>query len=270
MNTIKGGGVTPLPLQVTERLLEAEEQKLRLLKTEIELAKHTGGGHNAVKDNKVSRSLPAIGMKQTPKRRPSVFDSMVPKERLYAAKMDEPGRKSPVPHFVQLIREWTETFPYDFRDEKMMRALKDITQICATLSPVDILRTCDNPLILAQQLTHIELERLNNIGPEEFVQTFIKSPADSGEVKKTSNIEAYVEWFNRLSYLVATEICVSDRERNRVRLLEFFVDTAIQCLGLNNFNSFMAIAAGLYMSPVVRLKKTRAKLSSDKFEELEV
>ena len=53
MNTIKGGGVTPLPLQVTERLLEAEEQKLRLLKTEIELAKHTGGGHNAVKDNKV-------------------------------------------------------------------------------------------------------------------------------------------------------------------------------------------------------------------------
>ncbi len=27
-------------------------------------------------------------------------------------------------------------------------------------------------------------------------------------MKSTSNIEAYVEWFNRLSYLVATEICV--------------------------------------------------------------
>lgn len=26
--------------------------------------------------------------------------------------------------------------------------------------------------------------------------------------KKASNLEAYVEWFNRLSYLVATEICV--------------------------------------------------------------
>lgn len=50
MSTIKGGGVTPLPLQVTERLLEAEEQKLRLLKTEIEVARHTGGAHNAVKD----------------------------------------------------------------------------------------------------------------------------------------------------------------------------------------------------------------------------
>ena len=28
------------------------------------------------------------------------------------------------------------------------------------------------------------------------------------DMKKTSNLEAYVEWFNRLSYLVATEICV--------------------------------------------------------------
>lgn len=28
------------------------------------------------------------------------------------------------------------------------------------------------------------------------------------ERKKTRNLEAYVEWFNRLSYLVATEICM--------------------------------------------------------------
>lgn len=26
--------------------------------------------------------------------------------------------------------------------------------------------------------------------------------------RKVSNLEAYVEWFNRLSYLVATEICL--------------------------------------------------------------
>lgn len=28
------------------------------------------------------------------------------------------------------------------------------------------------------------------------------------EQKKTSNLEAYVKWFNRLCYLVATEICM--------------------------------------------------------------
>lgn len=30
--------------------------------------------------------------------------------------------------------------------------------------------------------------------------------------KKASNLEAYVEWFNRLSYLVATEICMVSPE----------------------------------------------------------
>lgn len=34
--------------------------------------------------------------------------------------------------------EWTETFPYDFRDERMMKALKDITQACAGQSSVSL------------------------------------------------------------------------------------------------------------------------------------
>lgn len=441
--------VLNIQVEVTERLLDAEEQKLKLLKAEIDVSRHSkedvstkskelemqentllrirsqyqrllqemqAMGVRHKRNLKISRSLPAIGMKQTPKRRPSVFDHVVSKEALVESKVteyqkiiEENRRSVPLedsklslvftaqqladelqysdgilvagslegliqqliptssyyperayvfafllcsrlfvsPHhllaklfrifqhvmrqqastessslkkssastvrFIQLIREWTETFPYDFRDEKMMRALKDVTQLCSTHLPeqrreigqlqstliqklstldkyehilgqvnsvamqrlmdprtqVDILRTCSEPLDLARQLTHIELERLNNIGPEEFIQTFVKSPTDSTDVKKTSNIEAYVEWFNRLSYLVATEICVSDKERNRIRLMEFFVDTALECQKLNNFNSFMAIATGLYMSPVVRLKKTRSKLSLEKLEELE-
>ena len=38
----------------------------------------------------------------------------------------------------------------------------------------DIYEVCPSPLVLAQQLTHIELERLSMIGPEEFVQAFAK------------------------------------------------------------------------------------------------
>ncbi|KAF6372374.1 hypothetical protein mRhiFer1_014097 [Rhinolophus ferrumequinum] len=30
------------------------------------------------------------------------------------------------PKILQLLTEWTETFPYDFRDERMMRNLKDL------------------------------------------------------------------------------------------------------------------------------------------------
>ena len=79
------------------------------------------------------------------------------------------------------------------------------------------------------------------------------------DMKKTCNIEAYVEWFNRLSYLVATEICVvshangclrhallknpqADKRRNRAKLIEFFADTANECRKLNNYNSYMAIS----------------------------
>lgn len=35
------------------------------------------------------------------------------------------------PFLPQLCREWTETFPYDFRDERMMRSLKEMTQAVA-------------------------------------------------------------------------------------------------------------------------------------------
>lgn len=36
------------------------------------------------------------------------------------------------PKILQLLAEWTETFPYDFRDERMMRSLKELTQRLAS------------------------------------------------------------------------------------------------------------------------------------------
>lgn len=70
---------------------------------------------------------------------------------------------------------------------------------------------CSSPLILSQQLTHIELERLSFIGPEEFVQAFAKEnpnvETSFKDMKKTRNLESYIQWFNRLSYFVATQVC---------------------------------------------------------------
>lgn len=66
---------------------------------------------------------------------------------------------------------------------------------------------------MAQQLTHVELEKLSYIGPEEFVQAFAKDNLDAcyKDLKKTSNLECYIQWFNRLSYLVATHACMVSR-----------------------------------------------------------
>jgi len=73
------------------------------------------------------------------------------------------------------------------------------------------MEVCSSASLLGQQLTLVELERLSFIGPEEFVQAFAKdSPhIDSSfkDMKKTKNLESYVHWFNRLSYLVASEVC---------------------------------------------------------------
>lgn len=70
---------------------------------------------------------------------------------------------------------------------------------------------CPDPKILAQHLCHVELERLSFIGPEEFVQTFAQEneacETNLANAKKTKNLEAYIDWFNRLSYLVGSEIC---------------------------------------------------------------
>ena len=83
--------------------------------------------------------------------------------------------------------------------------------IVTTLShQSDISEICSSPLILSHQLTHIELERLSFIGPEEFVQAFTKEhpsiESSFKDLKKTRNLESYVAWFNRLSYLVATDV----------------------------------------------------------------
>ncbi|XP_044190035.1 ras-GEF domain-containing family member 1B-B-like [Thunnus albacares] len=248
----------------------------------------------------------------------------VEQQRSGDALLDKIRFREVAPKLVQLLTEWTETFPYDFRDERMMRCLKDMThhvargdeyswramqqmtqrlikrlsalgqyeEAVAALNAVamerpaslkskqasgqrsDVLSVCDDPFILAQQLTHIELDRLSFIGPEEFIQTFaMKDPLENHKgffrKRKTSNLEAYVNWFNRLSYLVATEICMPVKKKHRARIIEFFIDVAQECFNIGNFNSLMAIITGMNMSPVSRLKKTWSKVNTDKFEILE-
>ncbi|KAK7798310.1 hypothetical protein U0070_007856 [Myodes glareolus] len=220
--------------------------------------------------------------------------------------------------WLQLLAEWTETFPRDFEEESTIGHLTDVVgriapcdetygnrmhQLLQTLhqklaslgqgpeglvgadKPIsyrtkppasihrELLGVCSDPYTLAQQLTHVELERLRHIGPEEFVQAFVnKDPLEGTKPRfsdKTNNVEAYVKWFNRLCYLVATEICMPAKKKQRAQVIEFFIDVARECFNIGNFNSLMAIISGMNMSPVSRLKKTWAKVKTAKFFILE-
>uniref|UniRef100_A0A8C1HG12 RasGEF domain family, member 1Bb n=1 Tax=Cyprinus carpio carpio TaxID=630221 RepID=A0A8C1HG12_CYPCA len=195
------------------------------------------------------------------------------------------------PKIVQLLTEWTETFPYDFRDERMMRSLKEMTHrlafgdevsrddslatSSATAAAMDrplalkskqqlvrreecVLNLCDDPFVFAQQLTHIEMVSDGKVQSDWLSVLMFYT--------FKYNLEAYVEWFNRLSYLTATEICMPVKKKHRARVLEFFIDVAQECFNIGNFNSLMAIITGMNMNPVSRLKKTWNKVNTDKFD----
>ena len=65
--------------------------------------------------------------------------------------------------------------------------------------------------------------------------------SNKGTSKNTSNIEAYIQWCNRLSKLINTEIVKHLKRDTRVRMIQFFIDVAQECFNIGNFNSLMAI-----------------------------
>lgn len=180
--------------------------------------------------------------------------------------------RSSIPILLQNLQQRLKTL------EAYERSLDQNLPLDETQS-TDITEVCPNSATLAQQLTHMELERLSFIGPEEFVQAFAKEnphiETSFKDMKKTRNLEQYVQWFNRLSYFVATQVCKvcvfclvaifsgnkmfsqqHPKKKQRVRVVEFWIETARECFNIGNFNSLMAIIAGLNMSPISRLKKT--------------
>ena len=59
------------------------------------------------------------------------------------------------------------------------------------------------------------------------------------------------------------------KKRHRVAKINFLVDVAKECYNIGNFNSLMAILAGLNLAPVIRLRKTWAKIDREKLNALE-
>ena len=104
------------------------------------------------------------------------------------------------------------------------------------------------------------------VGVDEIVVAL--AAGDIGELGKAKgdisvgSIAFYVEWFNRLSALAASEVLRHGRRRHRVQVVEFLIDVAQQCCEIGNFNSLMAIVAGLSLPAVARLKRTVTSGSS--------
>jgi hypothetical protein len=71
----------------------------------------------------------------------------------------------------------------------------------------------------------------SNINPLHFVH----------DKKLTFCLEAYIQWFNRITFFITTEIVKHTQRRSRIRLINYFIDAAYECLRLQNFNSMIGI-----------------------------
>jgi hypothetical protein len=77
-----------------------------------------------------------------------------------------------VSHSVRLLAEWTAAFPYDFRDERVMAQVRQLTQRCVAREPQRRVQVS----LLLQTL----LERLTSAERfEEFVQKSAASKVDT-------------------------------------------------------------------------------------------
>ncbi|KAI6212145.1 Ras-GEF domain-containing family member 1B-A [Aphelenchoides besseyi] len=160
--------------------------------------------------------------------------------------------------------------------ENALQSLRQSVEDPPERSPIPCGLVClgASPLVVAQQLAQIEMERLQMIGPDEIVDMLSNSTLDNlqqpkGVPGQLRNIEHYIQFFNHLSSLVATEILRHQHKRHRVRTIEWFIDLGMQCVNIANFNSLMAVVAGLTTSAVSRLKRTWCRVEKAKLDILQ-
>ncbi|EYC14957.1 hypothetical protein Y032_0038g3542 [Ancylostoma ceylanicum] len=137
---------------------------------------------------------------------------------------------------------------------------------------VGLITVCSDAKVVAQQLTHIEMERFSMVGVDEILLALANNDlADLGRNRNgpMGSISFYVEWFNRLSSFAATEVLRQLKKKHRVEVIEYLIDVAKECCEIGNFNSLMAIVAGLSLPAITRMKRTWSRVEKSKLEILQ-
>lgn len=138
---------------------------------------------------------------------------------------------------------------------------------------IDLFEMCKNPMVFAKQLTVIELNKIAKIHSEQLLEKFVAEDVTCSRLDLSTNqvsaVEIYVSWFNRLSHLLATLICERRDRKDRVKLVNFFIEVGKSCLKIGNFNSAMAVVTGLNMNPILRMRKTWSNSNQSCFKKLE-
>lgn len=112
-----------------------------------------------------------------------------------------------------------------------------------------------SPLTLAQQLTWIEADLFRRIQPRDFLRHLWSNNLST----EKNPVLASIEHFNFISGWIASLVVKQNLLEKRVSVFEFCLQLAVDLRGLNNFNTLMAVLAGMNSAAVLRLKLTRDK-----------
>ncbi|KAJ6241693.1 guanine nucleotide exchange factor [Anaeramoeba flamelloides] len=150
---------------------------------------------------------------------------------------------------------------YDYRQSKQYSTSFN-TEIPKPILPKDLnnlsLLEIDN-VEFARQLTLIEFDLYCKIEPKECLkQAWTKTKKET----LAPNIIKMTQFFNSLSNWIATEMVSIENVKVRAQLMTKLIKLAYQCKKIGNFNSIQEISAGLNISSVFRLKKTKELLSN--------
>eukprot|EP01094_Clydonella_sp_ATCC50884_P025531 TRINITY_DN6747_c0_g1_i1.p1 TRINITY_DN6747_c0_g1~~TRINITY_DN6747_c0_g1_i1.p1 ORF type:complete len:651 (+),score=144.26 TRINITY_DN6747_c0_g1_i1:320-2272(+) len=110
-----------------------------------------------------------------------------------------------------------------------------------------------DPILVARQLTLIEAEMFQQIGPMEFAgQGWSKADKET----TSPNILKMIRRFNHVCAWVAFEILGYQEVEKRALVLARFIIIGQEFLSLRNYNGVMTIVSALQQVPIYRLKKT--------------
>ena len=118
------------------------------------------------------------------------------------------------------------------------------------------------------------MKLLQSTSAENFIERRTRNAldawADWWETLKTIVVFISLSRFNSLSHLTASQVCLASNTSKAAKVIDHLIQVAMDCCAAGNWNSAMAIALGLNLTPVARLTKTWSKVKSEKLLTLKV
>uniref|UniRef100_A0A9J2PF47 Ras-GEF domain-containing protein n=1 Tax=Ascaris lumbricoides TaxID=6252 RepID=A0A9J2PF47_ASCLU len=163
----------------------------------------------------------------------------------------------------RLIRDGNYTFAKILRRRLMVRIEQKSTAKKSPWSDIPMNVKSPKPVtlfefrsgLLAKQMTYLDADLFQKIEPAEMLWW-----AQEQDEKKSPNLCAFTEHFNKVSYWVRTLVIQPSEQRLREKYLLKFVKIMKQLRSMGNYNSYLAILSALDSGPIRRLDWTKGAL----------